>query len=40
MKAGFPVQKEIKFYYVTTDDNQVILSDEHVDYIWVYYESN
>ncbi|MPZ07095.1 MAG: NUDIX domain-containing protein [Nitrososphaeraceae archaeon] len=38
MKAGLPVQKEVKFYYVTTDHNQVILSNEHVDYIWVYYE--
>ena len=38
MKAGFQVQKEVKFYYVTTDDNHVVLSDEHVDYIWVYYE--
>jgi 8-oxo-dGTP pyrophosphatase MutT (NUDIX family) len=38
MKEGFQVQKEVKFYYVTTDDNQVVLSDEHVDYIWVYYE--
>lgn len=34
-KAEFPVQKEVKFYYVTTDDSHVILSDEHVDYIWV-----
>ena len=38
MKAGFQVQKEVKFYYVTTDDNHVVLSDEHVEYIWVYYE--
>lgn len=38
MKAGFFVQKEVKFYYVTTDDNQVVLSDEHVEYIWVYYD--
>ena len=38
MKAEFPVQKEVKFYYVTTDDSHVILSDEHVDYIWVHYE--
>jgi len=37
-KAEFPVQKEVKFYYVTTDDSHVILSDEHVDYIWVHYE--
>ena len=36
-KAEFQVQKEVKFYYVTTDDNRVVLSDEHVDYIWVYY---
>lgn len=38
MKAGFQGQKEVKFYYVTTDNNWVVLSDEHVDYIWVYYE--
>jgi len=38
MKAGFQIQKEIKFYYVTTDGNHVVLSNEHVDYIWVYYE--
>lgn len=38
MKAGFQVQKEVRFYYVTTDNNRVVLSDEHVDYIWVYYE--
>jgi 8-oxo-dGTP pyrophosphatase MutT (NUDIX family) len=36
-KAGFQVLKEVKFYYITTDDNRVVLSDEHVDYIWVYY---
>ena len=29
MKAGFQVQKEVKFYYVTTD-NLNVLSDEHV----------
>jgi 8-oxo-dGTP pyrophosphatase MutT (NUDIX family) len=38
MKAGFPIQKEVKFYYVTTDYNQIVLSNEHVDYTWVYYE--
>lgn len=38
MKSGFPVQKEVKFYYVTSDDNQVVLSDEHVDYMWVCYK--
>ena len=38
MKAGFQVQKEVKFYYVTTDNNRVVLSDEHVDYIWMYYD--
>jgi 8-oxo-dGTP pyrophosphatase MutT (NUDIX family) len=30
MKAEFQVQKEVKFYYVTTVYNQVVLSDEHV----------
>ena len=38
MKAGFQLQKEVRFYYVTTDNNRIVLSDEHVDYIWVYYE--
>jgi hypothetical protein len=38
MKAEFPIQKEVKFYYVTNDDNHVVFSDEHVEYIWVYYE--
>jgi bis(5'-nucleosidyl)-tetraphosphatase len=38
MKAGFQVQKEVKFYYVTTDDKRVALSDEHVDYIWGHYK--
>lgn len=37
MKEGFQVQKEVKFYYATTDNNQVILSHEHVDYVWVHY---
>jgi tRNA nucleotidyltransferase (CCA-adding enzyme) len=30
MKAGFQVQKKVKFYYVITVENQVVLSDEHV----------
>ena len=38
MKAGFHLQKEVKFYYVITDDNWVVLSDEHVDYIWGHYD--
>ena len=38
MKEGFPVQKEVKFYYAVTNDNQVVLSDEHIDYVWAYYE--
>jgi bis(5'-nucleosidyl)-tetraphosphatase len=38
MKEGFQVQKEVKFYYVTTDDNRVVLSNEHVDYMWAYYK--
>jgi bis(5'-nucleosidyl)-tetraphosphatase len=37
MKEEFQVQKEVKFYYATTDNSQVVLSDEHVDYVWVYY---
>jgi 8-oxo-dGTP pyrophosphatase MutT (NUDIX family) len=37
MKAGYRVQKEVKFYYVTTNNNQVVLSEEHIDYIWVRY---
>jgi hypothetical protein len=38
MKSGFQVQKGIRSYYGTTDNNRVVLSDEHVDYVWVYYE--
>jgi tRNA nucleotidyltransferase (CCA-adding enzyme) len=38
MKSGFPIQKEVKFYYATTDYNQIVLSNEHIDYTWVYYE--
>ena len=37
MKEEFQVQKEVKFYYATTDNNQVVLSDEHIDYVWVHY---
>lgn len=38
MKAGFQVQNGVRLYYVTTDNKQVVLSDEYVEYIWVYYE--
>jgi len=38
MKAGLKSEKEVKFYYVTTNENRIALSNEHIDYIWLDYE--
>ena len=38
MKEGLKSEKEVKFYYVTTNDNRIALSDEHIAYIWLDYE--
>jgi bis(5'-nucleosidyl)-tetraphosphatase len=37
-KEGLKCEKEVKFYYVTTNDNRIALSDEHIAYIWLDYE--
>ena len=36
-KNGFKVKKEVKFYYANTTTHTVILSKEHMDYIWLKY---
>ena len=38
MKNGRHIKKEIKFYYATADTNHILLSNEHVDYMWLQYE--
>jgi 8-oxo-dGTP pyrophosphatase MutT (NUDIX family) len=38
MKQGFQTEKEVKFYYVTTNNNRITLSSEHVDYAWLHYD--
>ena len=32
------IEKEVKFYYVNTESNDILLSNEHIDYVWLDYE--
>ncbi|MGA7897220.1 MAG: NUDIX domain-containing protein [Nitrososphaeraceae archaeon] len=36
-KNGVEVKKEVKFYYANTATYNVLLSKEHMDYIWLKY---
>jgi 8-oxo-dGTP pyrophosphatase MutT (NUDIX family) len=38
LKKGMEVEKVVKFYHVSTFSHQVIISQEHVDYVWLGYE--
>jgi bis(5'-nucleosidyl)-tetraphosphatase len=38
MKNGVEVEKEVKFYYATTATSNILLSEEHIDFIWLRYE--
>jgi bis(5'-nucleosidyl)-tetraphosphatase len=37
-KMGVEIEKEVKFYYVNTESNDILLSNEHIDYVWLDYE--
>jgi bis(5'-nucleosidyl)-tetraphosphatase len=37
-KIGVEIEKEVKFYYVNTESNDILLSNEHIDYVWLDYE--
>jgi tRNA nucleotidyltransferase (CCA-adding enzyme) len=36
-KNGVKVKKEVKFYYASTNTTNVLLSKEHLEYIWLKY---
>ena len=38
MKNGSQIKKEVKFYYAIAYTNHILLSNEHVDYMWLQYE--
>ena len=38
LKMGVEIEKVVKFYHVSTYNYQVIISQEHVDYVWLEYE--
>lgn len=37
-KDRIEVEKEVKFYYATTSTSNILLSEEHIDFIWLRYE--
>jgi len=38
LKKNIEIEKVVKFYHVSAFNSQIVISQEHVDYIWLGYE--